>query len=31
MVSHEAPGSGMLTVIHAADPEGSILELQSWR
>jgi len=26
----EVPGVGMLTFVYAADPEGNIVELQSW-
>ena len=31
IVSHEIPGAGLLTFTYATDPEGNILELQSWR
>jgi len=29
-VSHEVPGVGLLTFQYLRDPEGNILELQSW-
>lgn len=31
IVAHEVPGAGLLTFTCATDPEGNILELQSWR
>ena len=31
MVSHEVEGSGLLVFIYATDPEGNIIELQSWQ
>jgi predicted enzyme related to lactoylglutathione lyase len=31
VVSHQGPGAGLLTFTYAIDPEGNILELQSWR
>ncbi len=30
IISHEVPGAGLLTFTCATDPEGNILELQSW-
>jgi predicted enzyme related to lactoylglutathione lyase len=30
VVVREVPGVGMLTFVYAADPEGNLLELQSW-
>ena len=30
VTSSEVPGVGMLTFVYAADPEGNIVELQSW-
>lgn len=30
VVSHEVPGAGLVTFTYAPDPEGNILELQSW-
>ncbi|MHC4380046.1 MAG: VOC family protein [Planctomycetota bacterium] len=30
VVEHEVPGVGLLTVTYVADPEGNIVELQSW-
>ena len=30
IVIQEVPGAGILTFIYAADPEGNIIELQSW-
>jgi predicted enzyme related to lactoylglutathione lyase len=31
VVTHEVEGVGRLVFVYAADPEGNILELQSWR
>jgi len=31
IVSHEVPGAGPLTFTYATDPEGNVIELQSWR
>ena len=31
VVSHPVKGIGLLTFAYAADPEGNIIELQSWR
>jgi len=31
MVTKEVPGVGEITVVYAADPEGNIIELQSWK
>lgn len=31
VVSHDIPGAGVLTFIYVADPEGNIIELQSWQ
>jgi predicted enzyme related to lactoylglutathione lyase len=31
VVSHEVPGVGFLTFVYAADPEGNVLEVQSWK
>jgi len=30
VVEREVPGVGRLTFVYAADPEGNLLELQSW-
>lgn len=30
VVSHRVDGVGLLTFVYAADPEGNIIELQSW-
>lgn len=30
VVTHEVPGAGTITFVYAADPEGNLLELQSW-
>ncbi|MBN1294630.1 MAG: VOC family protein [Candidatus Latescibacteria bacterium] len=30
IVSHEVKGAGLLTFVYATDPEGNIIELQSW-
>jgi predicted enzyme related to lactoylglutathione lyase len=29
--SHPVPGVGLLTFVYAMDPEGNVIELQSWR
>jgi len=31
IASAEVPGVGLLTFVYLADPEGNIIELQSWR
>jgi predicted enzyme related to lactoylglutathione lyase len=31
LVENEVPGVGIITVVYAADPEGNIIELQSWK
>jgi predicted enzyme related to lactoylglutathione lyase len=31
VVSHAVAGVGLLTFVYATDPEGNIVELQSWR
>lgn len=31
VVSREVPGVGLLTFVYAADPEGNLLEVQSWK
>jgi catechol 2,3-dioxygenase-like lactoylglutathione lyase family enzyme len=31
IVSHPVPGVGSLTFVYAADPEGNLIELQSWQ
>jgi predicted enzyme related to lactoylglutathione lyase len=31
LVSKEIPGVGLLTFVYALDPEGNIIELQSWK
>lgn len=30
IASHEVPSVGLLTFVYATDPEGNIIELQSW-
>ncbi len=30
IASHEVPGVGRLTFVYLADPEGNLIELQSW-
>jgi predicted enzyme related to lactoylglutathione lyase len=30
VVSFEVPGAGVITFTYARDPEGNIIELQSW-
>lgn len=30
-VSRQIPGVGLLTFVYVADPEGNIIELQSWK
>jgi predicted enzyme related to lactoylglutathione lyase len=29
-ISSEVPGKGVITFVYASDPEGNIIELQSW-
>ena len=29
-VTHRIPGAGRMTFVYAADPEGNLIELQSW-
>ena len=31
VTTHEVEGVGLLTFVYAADPEGNIVELQSWK
>ena len=31
VISHEVQGVGVLTFVYATDPEGNIVELQSWK
>jgi predicted enzyme related to lactoylglutathione lyase len=31
LVVHEVPGAGVLTFQYIADPEGNIVEIQSWK
>ena len=30
VVTRQIPGAGMITFVYAADPEGNVLELQTW-
>ncbi|MDY0041683.1 MAG: VOC family protein, partial [Desulforhabdus sp.] len=30
IASLEIPGAGIVTIVYATDPEGNIIELQTW-